>query len=177
MEQRDILQRQGTCVYPNGLKLNGLDPQFRYGITYNEDLKSRLLYVPTNVDILEIDHYESGEVTVESQSLSQTQLRVWIDEAAKSPAFKKKECVIGGLRLIMGRSISPVPPENVPATFPHGMQDIKSGPPLPFSIFVFNKIVEDFKLAKVTPWVFVTDQSHFVSVKSIEQVSHVMMIM
>jgi hypothetical protein len=141
--------------------LNGLDPQFLYGSAYINDLKSQLRVSLANVDVLDITHFEDGQMGIKMRSFDEVQLRIWLNGITQTSADDTGRKITGGLRLILGRSSPSIPVGNLPATFPETMESAQDDRPLAFSTSMLEKIIDAFNLPSTTPWVFVTDQSHF----------------
>jgi len=153
-------------IYPlqTNSELNGLDPEFLYDSAHDEDIRVKLRTLPDKVDVLEINHFEGGNHSISTRSLNEGQLCAWLDQVNQAPAHAQEPPereIIGGLRLIMGRSMSALQAEKLPVTFPHEMEDIETGRPLPFTTSVFEQIIKAFHLPSITPRAFITDQSHF----------------
>ena len=150
MEQQDVVEEE-TRFLERDLELNGLDLQFLYGSDYDEDLRD-LRFASTKVDVLEINHSESGEATIKPRSLDEDQLCTWLDKITIIHANTKLK-IATGLRLVLGSSSPPISAGQPPTSFPHNMKVIEhsSFRQLPFSNSTFKKIIQDFNLPNITP--------------------------
>lgn len=160
MEEQNAQREEFQTHLPN-MTLSGLDPQYLYGAAYNADLKARLRSLTKEVDVLEINHYQNSEASIKLRSLDKDQLSTWIDKVSHASGMNEGQGFNGGLRLILGRSSLRMPTE-LPATFPTDIKAVEdSHRTIPFSTSMLRKIIEKFHLPVITPWVFITDQSHF----------------